>query len=316
MESLMSRRRVKIEDDELDVFHGTSVKKNHIVIPQGLLLNCWYPTQSFEAPNLNEPQCQFNYGNGRKSPFLNEADARRLTESLRGLLSRIPRDGEGCTMGDKLKCGDVQVTGNRLHFANGGSVYRAFNTDPLVFVQGLIDSLTNFVDGTGVEYPFFTQRKYERGVDTNTMMLVTHHGDLSYEALPSYLRYIHSTNGRGGELTLQYGQLRMHLNEGHTRGVSWKHFLVTLCEGVTQVLAAIKNGSQGHTERLYADHVVLGKYNIYASMIREYRGVVVVISSDLSCVNSKVSFVAEGNNLEQLEHFLNAVVIYLEKNND
>lgn len=316
MESLMLRRFTKPEEEELSVYHGTSVKKTHIVlVNQALLLQCYYPTQEFEAPRLNTPLCQFNYGNGRTSPFLNKDDANRLINSLHGLLRRVVTDGPNVQMGERLKCGEVQITGNKMTFTSGGT-YRVYNTEPKLFVEGLIETLTRFVEEKGEQYPFFTQKKYEKGVDTNTMMLVTHHGDMSYEALPSYLRYIHSTNGRGGELTLQYGQLRLHLNEGHSRGVSWKHFLDTLSKGLGNVAKAIESGAKSFTERLYDDHVVLGKYNFYVSMIREYRGTFVVISSDLSCVNSKVSFVVEGDNLTQLKSFIKAIVLYLEKEND
>lgn len=315
METL-TRRATKPEEDELDLFHGTSVKKVQVITTgQVLLLTCYYPTRAFDAPRLNEPLAQFNYGNGRTSPFLNKADATRLASSLRGLLPRVLRDGIRTQMGDRLQCGDVQVTGTELWFANGGGRYknRGNATD---FIDGLISGLTDFIEEKGEQYPFIVQEKYENGVDNNTMLLLTHHGDFSYDAQPSYLRYIHSTNGRGGELTLQYGQLRLHLNEGHTRGVNWKHFLATLCHGVDQVKLAIKNGAKAHTERLFDGHPMLGKYNLYVSMIKEYRGTFVVVSSDLSCTNSKVNFVVEGDNLEELDNFLNAVVIYLEKKND
>lgn len=315
MESLVLRHVANRDDEELSIYHGTSVKKTHVVlVNQALLLQCYYPTREFEARRLNEALCQFNYGNGRVSPFLNKEDAHRLINSLHGLLSRIG-NSVNAQMGDRLNCGEVQISGNKMTFAGCGGTYRVYNNEPKMFIESLITSLTCFVKEVGEQYPLLTLKKYEKGVDTNTMMLITHHGDLSYDALPSYLRYVHSTNGRGGELTLQYGQLRLHLNEGHARGVSWMHFLAELCEGLAQVMIAIKNGSKGHTERLYADHVVLGKYNMYVSMIKEYRGTFVVISSDLSSTNSKVSFVVEGDNLEQLDNFLNAVVIYLGKQN-
>jgi hypothetical protein len=316
MESLMLRHVTKRDDEELSIYHGTSIKKTHVVlVNQGLLLQCYYPTREFEAPRLNEALCQFNYGNGRCSPFINKDDANRLINSLYGIVRRL-NDGPQVQMGDRLKCGEVQITGNKMTFAMSGGTYRVYNVPPKLFIESLIASLTCFVKEHGEQYPFFTLNKYENGVDTNTMMLVTHHGDLSYDALPSYLRYIHSTNGRGGELTLQYGQLRLHMNEGHARGISWKHFLETLSKGLDNVAKAVESGSKGHTERLYEDHVVLGKYNFYVSMIKEYRGTFVVISSDLSCTNSKVSFVVEGDNLTQLKNFIKAVVIYLEKQND
>lgn len=301
--------------DELDVFHGTCIKKTQVItMDQVLILTCYYPTREFEAPRLNQPLCQFNYANGRKSPFLSKSDSRRFIESLRGFRSRISREGDRIQMGDRLECGDVQVTGTELYFANGGGryKYRGSSSD---FIDGLIVGLTGFVNETGERYPFLSRQKYHNGVINNTVLLVTHHGDLSYDAFPSYLRYFHSTNGKGGELTLQYGQLRLHLNEGHARGVSWKHFLDVLSKGLDNIAKAIESDSKGHTERLYDGHVVLGKYNFYVSMIKEYRGTFVVISSDLSCVNSKVSFVVEGDNFTQLKNFVRAVVLYLEKEN-
>lgn len=309
----MLHRFTRSEEDELDVFHGTSVKKSQvIIIGQVLLLNCYYPTQEFEAPRLNEALCQFNYGNGRVSPFLNKVDAIQLAESLRGLLPRVHRDGARIQMTDRLKCGEIKVSGTEMYFTNNGGRYKN-RGDAVEFISGLISGLTSFVAESGEQYPFITKKKYKNGVDTDTMLLVTHHGDLSYDALPSYIRYTHSTNGQGGELTLQYGQLRLYLNEGHARGVSWKHFLAVLAEGLVNVAKAIEDGAKHHTERLYEDHVVLGKYNFYVGMIREYRGTFVVISSDLSCTNSKVSFVVEKDNFTQLKNFIKAVVLYLEK---
>lgn len=301
-------------DDQLEVFHGTSVRKTHVVMTGNvLLLNCYYPTREFDSPKMNGPICQFTYGRGKRSPFLNQSDVRMLIEALVSLNDHITRGHEHTEMGHRLSFGEIKVSDKHLWFINNGERYRNNHRTPGVFVENIISALKAFLQEKGEEFPFSSTSKYEHGVTTDTMFLLTHHGDTSYGQIPSYLRYIHSTDGKGGELTLQFGQLQLHLNEGHTRGVSWKHFLAELSKGLDNVAKAIEDGSKGHTERLYSDHVVLGKYNCYVSMIKEYRGTFVVISTDLSCTNSKVSFVVEGDNLSQLKTFIKAVVIYLEK---
>lgn len=301
-------------DDQLEVFHGTSVRRTHVVMTGNvLLLNCYYPTREFDSPKMNAPVCQFTYGRGKRSPFITRHEARTLIVGLTGLNDRIKRGHEQTEMGHRLSSGDIKVSDKHLWFINNGERYRNNHRTPGVFVENIISALKAFVDEKGEEFPFSSTSKYENGVTTDTMFLLTHHGDMSYGQIPSYLRYVHSTDGKGGELTLQFGQLQLHLNEGHTRGVSWKHFLAELSKGLDNVAKAIEDDSKGHTERLYEDHVVLGKYNCYVSMIKEYRGTFVVISTDLSCTNSKVSFIVEGNNLSQLKTFIKAVVIYLEK---
>lgn len=301
-------------DDQLEIFHGTSVRKNHVVMTGNvLLLNCYYPTREFDSPKMNGPICQFTYGRGKRSPFLNQSDARMLIEALVTLNDRITRSHEHTEMGHRLSFGDIKVSDKYLWFINNGERYRNNHRTPGVFVENIISALKAFLEEKGEEFPFFTTSKYEHGVTTDTMFLSTHHGDTSYGQIPSYLRYVHSTNGKGGELTLQLGQLQLHLNEGHARGFSWKRFLEALSSGLDNVTNEIKRGSMGYRELLHDRHEVLGKYNTYVAMIREYRGLSVIINSDLAYTNSKVSFIVEGDNLSQLKKFIKAVVIYLEK---
>lgn len=307
-------QRFRNLDDDMDIFHGTSLRTSHVVATQNLLLlNCYYPTRKFDNPRMNEPLCQFVYNKGRRTPFMTMADVTVLINDVERLLG-LGRETEVTT---RLSIGSVRVSDQQIWFMESGERYR--NPEKRRagdFVRAIIKVLTAFLEKEGEEYPLFSESRFCDGVTQETMLLVTHHGDLSYGQVPSFLRYKQSTNGEGGELTLQYGQLQVHLNEGHARGVQWKHFLSTFSQGLTNVVEKVKDGSKSHTERLFADHPVLGKYNIYISMIREYRGTSIIISSDLSCMNSKVSFVVEGSNLDTLKHFIDAVIIYLEKQND
>lgn len=307
-------QRYKNIDDETAVFHGTSVRTSHVVATQNvLLLNCYYPTQRFESPRMNEPLCHFVYNKGKRSPFITIMDA----QSLINAASRLLKHPEELEVTQRISAGQVRLSDHQIWFMDTGERYRnPEQRKPGDFLSAVVCALTAFINEEGEEYPFFNERRFFNGVTQETMLLVTHHGDLSYGQVPSFLRYKQSTNGEGGELTLQYGQLQLHLNEGHARGVNWKHFLKTFSEGLGNVVAKVKGGSGSHTERLFPDHPVLSKYNFYVSMIREYRGTSIVVSSDLSCMNSKVSFIVEGTNLDRLKLFIDAVIIYLEKQND
>jgi hypothetical protein len=183
-----------------------------------------------------------------------------------------------------------------------------------------MDALNAFITNRGdfppakkFEYPLQTGSVYRNGVTTDSMFNLTHHGDESYGQVPSFLRYVHSTDGRGGQLTLQYAQTQLHIGTSHTRGVDWLSFVTRLRNAVRDAGSIFDKDCSVVNVPFYKDHPVLGHYNCYVSAVKYVRGITLTINTDLSHLNSKVSLTIQKDNYDQLVTFLTAITIYLEK---
>lgn len=286
-------------DEELDVFHGSSKRTNHVISTTNVLvLSCYYPTLTFSNEKMNHPCAQFVYGSGAKrSTFIDKQDAGMIISAIK----RMKEDWD-----PEVQCTVELSKGLRLKISPKGGLWFMQSGDRWVerlgcgkdFISCLITALEAFIQGKGEEYPTLIDTKYENGVDTSRIFQLTHHGDEGYAQPLSYLRYIHSTNGEGGVLTVRYGRSQLHLGTSLTRGVNWANFVRVLCEavqGIGDLLSGKGNDLRAYRERMYDDHPVLGNYNCYVSAVQEQRGLIITLNTDLSLTDSKVTFVVRNS---------------------
>lgn len=298
-------------DEELDMFYGSSVRKNHVIMIDNLLtLNCYYPTMSFDSPKMNQPLCQFGFHMSRRSPFMTKEDAVKLVKALEHLIET----SYVSEMTHLLSCGRIKVSDTSLWFPESAGIrYNTKASRPGDFIKGIIKALKAFLNEEGEEFPFISTSEYKYGVNTDTMFLLTHNGEVSYSTLPSYMSYKHASDGKGSELIIRYGTQQFVLHEGSVRGIPYVTFLQEMVNALSDIESLIDGGKDHHTVRLFENDDRLNKYNCYISMIKEYRGTMIVLNTDLAPTRSKTVFLIERDNLKHLITFLSAAIIYLEK---
>lgn len=298
-------------DEELDMFYGSSVRKNHVIMSDNLLtLNCYYPTKTYDSPKMNQPLCQFGFHMSRRSPFMTKDDAVKLMHALHHLIETSFTN----EMTHLLSCGRIKVSDTSLWFPESAGIrYNTRPSRPGEFIKALIKALDMFIQDKGEEFPFITTSEYKFGVHTDSMFLLTHNGEVSYSTLPSYMSYKFATDGKGSELNIRYGTQQFVLHEGSVRGVPYIEFLRELLKGLDGITTVLENDGSHYTHRLFENDSRLNKYNCYVSMIKEYRGTMIVLNTDLAPTRSKTVFLVERDNFQQLKTFIKAVIIYLEK---
>lgn len=303
---------VKQHDEILDVFHGTSKRTNHVIsFSNPFVLNCFYPTQEFTPEKFNQPLAQFVFNRNKRSNFFTKEKARVMLIGIKGFINRV-QDNPDITVTVEIDyLQRMRLSAKGIQFEPNVERYNTFSDNPVKFAEKICTALEAFIGEKGEEFPIECDKTYANGVTTQTMFLLTQHGDRGYGQSTSFLRYVDSTNGKGGFLTLQYGSTQIHIGEGNTRGISWKHFIEEISNGLDKLQNVYNNGGKDHLVRLYDNHLILGKYNFYVSLITEYRGSFITISSDLMPINNKINFIIEKDNLDALVRFLKAISIYL-----
>lgn len=302
------------EEQEIDKFHYTSLRNNAVISQSNLLILASYlPTVEFETKKFNQPLAQLLFNRGKSTQLFTRHDAYKLSQ----VVYRIKED---CKMfpesvgHEELSFGRIEVNSRYIRFVNTGEKYNAPMND-IGWLALLHGALLKFIssDNKMEKYPFSTLSGYRNGVTTNSMFQLTHHGDESYGQVPSFLRYVHATDGKGGQLTLQYAQTQLHIGTSHTRGVNWLAFVSKLRQAIVDAGSIFEKDCHAVNIPFYKDHPVLGVYNCYVSAIKHARGITLTINTDLSHLNSKTSLTINKENYGQLVTFLTAVQIYSEK---